>query len=238
MNALAASLSTKRAAIVVLALLIAAAVGVAVLNERGMFGRPGSSGNVAGTVRTGVQAGIDSLKAVGDSVASLFDSRSPGERAAGLLANMKHKRQSALHQRALPKVRRGPVNPLAGIVGAVPTPPPVEAPVITQPLDKVVNGTPTGPVAISPPPGGVVGGPGGGFPGVFVPGGGGGGVIIPPPAVNPPVTPPVNPPITPPVVIPPTTSGVPEPSSWAMMLVGFLLIGGAARRSRLLSTTP
>lgn len=229
MSTLVASLATRRTAIVALVIAIAAAVGVAVFNDRGMFGRPGPGGdNIAGVVRNGMQTGVNGIKAVSDSVASLFASRSPGEREAGLLANMKHRRQPALHQRALPKVRRAPVNPLAGIVGAVPTPPPVEAPVIAQPLDKVVNGTPTGPVAISPPPGGVVGGPGGGFPGVFVPGGGGGGIVIPPPAVNPPVTPPV----TPPVVIPPTTSGVPEPGSWAMMLLGFLLIGSALRPVR------
>jgi hypothetical protein len=222
-STLVASLASKRAAIVAVALLIAAVVGVTVLNNRGMFGRPAGSGDVAGAFKNGVQAGVNGVKAVGDTVASLFDSRSPGERMAGLLANMKQKRQPALHQRALPKMRK-PVNPLAGIVGAVPTAPPLDAPVIAQPLDKVVNGTPSGPVAISPPPGGVVGGPGGGFPGVFVPGGGGGGVIIPPPAVNPPVTPPV--------VIPPTTSGVPEPGSWAMMLIGFVLIGSAVRRSR------
>jgi hypothetical protein len=205
---------------------LAAAIGVAVFNDRGIFGRAPDGSDVASALRGSVQQGVNGIKAVGDSVASLFDSRSPGERAAGLLANMKHKKQTALHQRALPKVRR-PGNPLAGIVGAVPTPPPVEAPVITQPLDKVV--TPSGPVAISPPPGGIVGGPGGGgFPGVFIPGGGGGGILIPPPAVNPPVTPP----ITPPIVIPPTTSGVPEPSAWAMMLLGFLLIGGVLRRQR------
>lgn len=224
MSALAASLATKRGALVLLALLIAAAVGVAVLNDRGLIGRRPSGADVGAAVRNGLESGVNGIKAVGDTVASLLDSRSPGERAAGLLANMKHKRVAALHQRALPKIRRGPTNPLAGIVGAVRMPPPAESPVIAQPLDKIVNGAPTGPVAISPPPGGIVGGPGSGFPGVFVPGGGGGGVIIPPPAVNPPVTLPV--------VVPPTTSGVPEPSSWAMMLLGFVLVGGAARRRR------
>ena len=224
MSALSASLAGRRGLIALLALAIAAAIGISVMNDRGMFGRSPDSSAVPGVVRNSVQAGVNSLKAVGDSVASLFDSRSPGERAAGVLANMKHRKAPALHQRALPKVRKNPVNPLAGIVGAVPTPP-VEAPPIAPPLDKVLSGAPSGPVAISPPPGGTIGGPGGGgFPGVFVPGGGGGGVIIPPPAVNPPVTPPV--------VTPPTTSGVPEPSTWAMMLLGFLLIGTAARRSQ------
>ena len=234
MSTIVASLATRRVAIVALALALVAAIGVAVFNDRGMFGRAPGDSDVAGAVRNGVQQGVNGIKAVGDTVASLFGSRSPGERAAGLQANLKHKRQAALHQRALPKMRH-PVNPLAGIVGAVPTPPPpVEAPVIAQPLDKVLN-APPGPVAISPPVGG--GGGGGGFPGVFIPGGGGGGIIIPPPAVNPPVTPPITPPVVvPPVVIPPTTSGVPEPSAWAMMLMGFLLMGGALRQQRRLAT--
>ena len=225
MSSLIASLTTRRAAVVALAIAVAAAIGVAVFNDRGMFGRSPGDTDVAGAVRSSLQQGVNGIKAVSDSVASLFGSRSPGEREAGLQANLKHKRQAALHQRALPKTRH-PVNPLAGIVGAVPTLPPVEAPVIAQPLDKILN-APPGPVAISPPVGG------GGFPGVFIPGGGGGGIIIPPPAVNPPVTPPITPPVVvPPVVIPPTTSGVPEPSAWAMMLMGFMLIGGALRQQR------
>ena len=122
MSTLVASLATKRAAIIAITMLIAAAVGVTVLNDRGMFGRPASNGDVASALRKTVETGVNGVKAIGDSVASLFDSRSPGERAAGLLANMKQRRAPALHQRALPKVR-GPVNPLAGIVGAVPTPP-------------------------------------------------------------------------------------------------------------------
>ena len=228
MSSIVASLATRRGAVVAIAIALAAVIGVAVFNDRGMFGRGPQGSDVAGAVRSGLQQGVNGIKAVGDTVASLFGSRSPGERAAGLQANLKHKRQAALHQRALPKIRR-PVNPLAGIVGAVPTPPLVEAPLIAQPLDKVLN-APPGPLAISPPVTGVGGG-GGGFPGVFIPGGGGGGIIIPPPAVNPPVTPPV----TPPVVIPPTTSGVPEPSAWAMMLLGFLLMGGAIRQQRRLA---
>jgi hypothetical protein len=227
MSALTASLAANRGAVIAILLSLAAGVGIAVYNNRDGSGQgPGNS--IAGSVRNGVQQGVNGMTAVGDTIASLFDSRSPGERASGALASLKHKRQPVLHQRALPKVRR-PVSPLAGIVGAVPVPPPVEAPIIPAPLDKVVNGAPVGPVAITPP-GGIGGGGPGGFPGVSIPGGGG-GIIIPPPAITPPVTPPITPPVTPPV-IPPVTSGVPEPSTWAMMLLGFGLIAQWTRRER------
>jgi hypothetical protein len=39
--------------------------------------------------------------------------------------------------------------------------------------------------------------------------------------------------VTPPVVIPPPTTGaVPEPSTWAMMLLGFAMIGRVLRTRR------
>ena len=44
------------------------------------------------------------------TVAAMLAERSPGERPAGALANLKHKRQVALHERALPKIR-GPTFP-------------------------------------------------------------------------------------------------------------------------------
>lgn len=61
------------------------------------------------------------------------------------------------------------------------------------------------------------GGPGGGVPVVVVPTGPGGGVT------------PGNPVIS---VPPPVTSSVPEPTTWAIMVMGFGLIGGAMRRRR------
>jgi hypothetical protein len=221
MSTFTAALATRRGAVIAIVIALAAALGIAVYNGRDMF-RPGSGNDVAGAFRNGIGQGINGIKAVGDTVASLFESRSPGERAEGALASLKHKRHPALHQRALPKVRRPPASPLAGIVGAAPIPP-VLPPVTPGPLYNVVNGGPAAPVALSPPPVG----PGGFFPGLPLPGGGG-GIIVPPPAI---VTPPITPPVTPPVI--PSTPGVPEPSTWAMMLLGFAMIGSAvARKAR------
>ena len=47
-----------------------------------------------------------SLKALGNTVAQIFESRSPGERLTGALASLKPKRQAAIHERALPKIRQ------------------------------------------------------------------------------------------------------------------------------------
>ncbi|HKP34536.1 MAG TPA: hypothetical protein VJT70_07125, partial [Sphingomicrobium sp.] len=145
MSTLAASLATRRGAVIASVVALAAAVGIAVYNGRDMF-RPGSQNDAAGAFRNGIAQGVNGLKAVGDTVASLFESRSPGERAAGALASLKQRRQPALHQRALPKVRR-PTSPLAGIVGAAPIPP-VLPPVTPGPLYNVVNGGPAPPVGL------------------------------------------------------------------------------------------
>ena len=226
MSSLTAALGARRGAVIAIFVALAAALSIAVYNGRDMF-RPGSDNDVANAFRNGVGQGINGIKAVGDTVASLFESRSPGERAEGALASLKHRRP-VLHQRALPKVRR-PASPLAGIVGAVPIPP-VVPPVIPGPLYNVVNGAPPPPVALSPPGG--PGPPGRVFPGFSFPGGGGGGIVIPPPAI---ITPPDTPvvPVTP---VTPVTPGIPEPSTWAMMLLGFAIIGSAvARKARSLS---
>ena len=222
----AASLSwlNNRRAIGIGAALIALAIAAEL--SISSFWRPGGGGGQGNGVQSALNAGANgvsrALGAVQQSVADMLAGRSPGERAEGTLANLKHRRLAALHQRALPKVRRpGTVSPLAGIVGAVPVPPAQELPPPATPLYNVVAGGPGAPVAApSPGAGPVV------FPAIPPPPGGGGGVIIPPPAITPPVTPPV----TPPIVIPPPPSGaVPEPSTWAMMMLGFAMIGRALR---------
>jgi hypothetical protein len=197
-------------------LVIAAALGIAVFrplispDRIGAFGRNAATqaGNAAAT-----------LRALGTTVGQIFETRSPGERLSGSLAILKPKRHPAIHERALPKIRH-PLSPLAAIVGA-PALPPILPPVPNTSLYDVVKGTPA--PFTAPPTGGAV-------PVVFpgappLPGGGGGGVIFPPVVTQPPETAPAPPPGT------PTTQLVPEPTSWAMMLVGFALIGGRLRRT-------
>ena len=191
------------------------------------FWRP-SANDGSSAVQNALNAGANGVSNAlnaAKSVADLLAGRSPGERAEGTLANLKHRRLSALHERALPKVRRpGAASPLAGIVGAAPVPPAEVLPP-PAPLYTVVAGGPGAPVAAPPPGGGPVI-----FPAIPPPPGGGGGVILPPPVITPPVTPPVTPPIV--IPPPPTTGAVPEPSTWAMMLIGFAMIGRSLRARR------
>jgi hypothetical protein len=119
------------------------------------------------------------------------------------------------------------IPPVAGLLGAPAAPVIIPAPV-APPLYNVVAGGPPMPLPPVVPPlvGGGGGGGGGGVvgPPIFspipLPGGGGGGGIVPPPIITAAVPPPV------------VTSVLPEPASWALMLVGFALIGGALRRKR------
>jgi len=186
---------------------------------------PGRARPVADRVINGIgQQASEAAK----TVASLFEARSPGARLAGALASLKQRRHPLLHERALPKVRR-PLSPLAAIVAA---PPP---PIATVPLFEAVGGPKPGapgvPVALTTAPGGgpVV------FPFTPLPGGGGGVIVTPPTTI----TPPPGTPGTPGVPTTPTTptSAVPEPGGWAMMLLGFALIGAALRRKRIARAT-
>lgn len=218
-GAIASSVATRRgAAVIALMVALAAALGVAIFRPDFLPNR-GGGGPVGEALTNQVAKGVANVQALGSTVADILAGRSPGERLAGVLANLKHKRAPALHQRALPKIRR-PVNPLGAIVAA-PSAPLVVAPPAETPLYNVVNGTPTPVpvVAATPAPGEVpvV------FPGFTPPPGGGGGFVTPPIVQVPPVTPPIT---------PPTTPGVPEPSTWAMMLLGFAFIGQALRNRR------
>jgi hypothetical protein len=177
-----------------------------------------SNPDVATSVRKGVDQGVHGMT----TVASMIADRSPGERPEGALANLKPKRQAPLHARALPKVRAAPppASPYALLAG----PPPVPAviPPVAAPLFNTVTGIPGVIVpAAAPGPGGTPGGPPI-FPEIPPPGGGG-GVVVPPVVPQAPGTP--GTPGT------PNVPAVPEPASWAMMLIGFALIGGMLRRS-------
>lgn len=187
------------AAAIVLA--IAAALSIATVSRT----------NFAKTVGEAAGAGLDNIK----TVAAMLADRSPGQRPEGALASLKHKKQPALHQRALPKVRK-PESPLAGIVGSPPVPP-IEMPPET-PLYNMVSAAPDviPPVAIVP--GGTP--PGSNSP----PPGGGGGIVVPPETPTVPQT--------------PVTPAVPEPATWAMMLLGFGMIGFTLRRARAAEGSP
>jgi hypothetical protein len=205
---------TRRNVIVGVLLALAAAAGLFIAS------RPDIVNSIAhrfgSTVSQSVHDGVQGIK----TVAAMMAERSPGERAQGALASLKHKRAPAIHERALPKVRRPaapPISPLAAIVAGPPVPPAIPP---AAPIYSLMTGPPTAipPIGAIPVSGGggppIIGSPGGG-------GGGGGGVIVPP------VT------TTPGTPTPPTqTSAVPEPGTWALMLLGFGFVGLAVRRDR------
>ena len=199
---------SRRSAVAAIGVGVAASLTVAtVLNPK-----------FAHAVDEQVSQGIGSLK----TVAAMLAERSPGQRPEGALANLKHKRQAALHERALPKIR-GPISPIYEALAGPPTPvivPPVETPLF--------NALGAGPPVEVPPPG-TPGGPPilGNIP---PPGGGGGGFFSPPVVTT----------ATPEVPATPVTpvAAVPEPASWAMMILGFALIGRTLRRRPIAGTSP
>lgn len=190
---------TRLAVAAALVLMFASALSFATFSRTGLGGAIGQAAS----------AGLNNIK----TVAAMLADRSPGERPAGALASLKQKRQPALHERALPKVRQ-PVSPLAGIVGT-PAVPPVEMPAAT-PLYSMVASPPVTQALI---PGVSAGG--GTLPGQVSPPGGSGGVVAPPET-----------PVVPTMPVTPVTPAVPEPNTWAMMLVGFGLLGWAIRRDK------
>jgi hypothetical protein len=195
-------------------LVVAGALGLGVAARPDLAGKIGAS--IGQTVSHGVSAGVSGM----ETVAAMITERSPGERSKGALASLKHKRVAELHERALPKVRAPspPVSPLAAIITAPPSPP-------VAPPTGPLFGLMAGPPVIVPPTGGNASGGGGGPP-VFseipTPGGGGGAIV---------------PPVITTTEVPPPSSAVPEPGSWALMLLGFAMTGLALRRDRLTATS-
>ena len=106
----------RRSVAVIAGIAMAAALSVATLSDS----------KLARAVGEGVADGFHNMV----TVAAMLAERSPGDRPAGALANLKPKRPSILHERALPKVR-----------GQVASPTPYEA----------LVGTPPNPL-IAPPP--------------------------------------------------------------------------------------
>lgn len=151
------------------------------------------------------------------SLAELLGERSPGQRTQAELTKIKKA------QRALPKLRRKLVPRLAHNEVAPPElltkeligPPVALPPETVAPVPVTLLEPPPTLGSIVIPPSGSPTPPGGGTD--VPPTGGGGPVIVPPAEPQQPVTP---------------TSPVPEPGTWAMMLLGFGFIGWRVRVTR------
>ena len=138
------------------------------------------------------------------SFLELIQQRSPGHRTKGQLVKIKH-RAAAKHERALPKVFIPAILP--------PGPPERLIDIVAPPIPVTmasIEAIPIPPLVGQTP---------------LPP-----GILFPPPSL---IVPPTETP-TPPIVTPPviTPSAVPEPGTWATMLLGFGFIGWQLRWRR------
>ena len=160
------------------------------------------------------------------SFLAMIAERSPGDRTKAELKTTKHRPVAAPKQRALGKIT--PPAPPKEFVEAIAPPPPK----ITEGVALAAAPTTLGPLLIAPStPGGIVIPPS-----APTPGGTGG---TSPPGVGEPTSPGVEEPT--PTTQPPPPGGdepppmppvVPEPGTWATMLLGFGLTGLIIRRRR------
>lgn len=169
-----------------------------------------------------ISSGTEALAKARDALAKARDmaamlaERSPGARTTAELTKTKRKHlASPPHERALGKIRRPVLPPqflkaLAPELGTADLPTVVDLNPLIGPIAPPIT------LAEIPPGGTVAGPPATGFPGSPI--GGGGGSFLSPPVIN-----------TPPLIPPPA---VPEPATWAMMLMGFLGLGLQLRRVR------
>ena len=162
------------------------------------------------TAADAVYASVQKAK----SLAELLGQRSPGERTSAELTKTKRARALARHRMPAPKLGSPPsATELAKLL----LPPATELPVeIANPLPLAQLAPPVSLAQIVGPGGGsvpILSPPGGS--GGTTPGGGGGGppMVTPPPSTNP-------------------VPAVPEPGTWAMMLLGFGFIGWSIRREK------
>lgn len=154
------------------------------------------------------------------NLAELLDQRSPGARTEAQLTKTKRERALAKQRKASRPLAHQPVLPpmavkesLPGLLDLLAGPSPVVTADAVSPYSQMaIISPPSLATIVTPPPGSGTPPPGSGTP----PPGGGGGVIVPPDQ--------------PPQIV--TTSPLPEPGTWAMMLLGFALVGWRARRQR------
>jgi hypothetical protein len=173
----------------------------------------------------GVESQIPGVAAA-KSFMAMMSERSPGDRTKAELTRTKHRAAAAPKQRALGKITPPP--PPKEFVEAIAPPPPK----ITEGVPLAAAPTTLGPLLVAPStPGGIVIPPS-----APTPGGTGGpsppGVGEPtPPGVEEP-TPTTQPPPPGDDEPPPMPPVVPEPGTWATMLLGFGLTGLMIRRRR------
>jgi hypothetical protein len=161
------------------------------------------------------KARLASIKAALKDPLNLFAERSPGERGLGALLSTKSSRGP--HERVLSEVRDRdvPTDMLPGVDTADFNPIPGDPPdsaipgIATSPGNQPFGSSPSTPFF-----------PGAGFPGATPQGL---SAISNAPALLPLQSDPVS-------LVDPQISGVPEPSTWVFMIIGFLAVGTALRR--------
>lgn len=165
----------------------------------------------------GVESSIPGIAAA-KSFMAMMSERSPGDRTKAELTRTKQRTAPAPKQRALGKITPPP--PPKEFVEAIAPPPPK----VAEGVPLAMAPTTLGPLLITPStPGGIVVPPS-----APTPGGTGGPVPTPVEQPTPPEpTPPGEDDPT-----PPTPPVVPEPETWATMLLGFGLTGLMMRRRR------
>jgi hypothetical protein len=172
----------------------------------------------AGTLSTASYMGADVAAQIakkGQSFLSLMKQRSPGARTGDMLIKTKGRKYAVLAASV-------PAPQSAALPASAPGEnPPIEFAPGVAPVSELAQ---LGPI-FAPPLGG------GTF---FTPPGGGGGPTPDCCSIGPPGPVPSGPPGPPgpPPPPPPPPPGVPEPATWAMMLVGFLSTGWSIRRRR------
>lgn len=173
----------------------------------------------SGSAMLGNGSRVAFAKAALDDPLTLLADRSPGGRPEGAMFASKPSKAvrdavdavlPVARERTPPMAAELPV-PDTGIPGVGPDPllVPVQAgPPEAQPAPPEL-------AALVPPVGSFIGGPGN--PGTLIPIGGGPG------------TPPGTPPETPTVPETPVVPAIPEPSTWALMILGFFMVGATLR---------